>query len=158
LKFFNVYGPNEYHKGGQQSVVAHVFNQVNREGQCKLFQSHHPDYEDGGQLRDFIWIDDVVDVILWLNENTEVSGLFNVGTGQARSFKDLAAGVFTALEQEAKIDYIPTPEAIRDKYQYYTQADMTKLRAQGYGKQFTSLEDGVRAYVLSYLQKDDPYR
>lgn len=158
LKFFNVYGPNEYHKGGQQSVVSHVFNQVTKDDMCKLFKSHHPNYEDGGQLRDFIWIDDVVNVMMWLQETPSVSGLFNVGTGQARSFKDLAVAVFEALEAEQVIQYIPTPEAIRDKYQYYTQATMDKLRGAGYDQPFTSLEDGVRAYVTQYLNTEDPYK
>ncbi len=158
LKFFNVYGPNEYHKGGQKSVVAHVYPQIKENGSCKLFQSHRADYEDGGQLRDFVSVNDVVDVMVWLYENKTVSGLFNVGTGQARSFKDLALAVFLALNEEAKIDYVPTPENIRDKYQYYTQANMDKLRAVGYDKPFTSLEEGVRDYVLNYLAKDDPFK
>lgn len=157
LKFFNVYGPNEYHKGGQQSVVAHVYPDASEKMMCRLFKSHHPDYEDGGQLRDFIWIGDVVDVILWLYENKKVSGLFNVGTGKARSFKDLASAVYTALDQEPKIHYIETPLNIRDKYQYFTQANMDKLRKAGYDKPFTELEEGVRRYVQDYLSKDDPH-
>lgn len=158
LKFFNVYGPNEYHKGGQKSVVAHVYPQIIDDGMCKLFKSHHPDYEDGGQLRDFVWVEDVVDVMVWLYENEKVSGLFNVGTGQARSFKDLALAVYSALDEEPMINYVPTPENIRDKYQYYTQANMDKLRAAGFDKEFTSLEDGVRVYVQNYLSKDDPFK
>jgi len=158
LKFFNVYGPNEYHKGGQKSVVAHVFPQAKADDMCKLFKSHHPDYEDGGQLRDFIWVGDVVDVILWLYENENVSGLFNVGTGKARSFKDLATAVYVALDQDPMIQYVPTPENIRDKYQYFTQANMDKLRNAGYNKDFTSLEDGVRQYVQDYLNQDDPFK
>lgn len=158
LKFFNVYGPNEYHKGGQQSVVAHVYPDASEKMMCRLFKSHHPDYEDGGQLRDFIWVGDVVDVIMWLYENDGVSGLFNVGTGKARSFKDLASAVYTALDQEPKIHYIDTPVKIRDKYQYYTQANMDKLRQAGYDKPFTELEEGVRRYVQDYLCKDNPHR
>lgn len=158
LKFFNVYGPNEYHKGGQQSVVSHVFRQINENGGCKLFQSHHPDYEDGGQLRDFVWVGDVVDVIVWLYENPGVSGLFNIGTGQARSFKDLATAVFTALNKNAQIDYVPTPENIRDKYQYFTEANMAKLREAGFEATFTDLDEGVRQYVQDYLDQDDPFK
>ncbi|NVK20037.1 MAG: ADP-glyceromanno-heptose 6-epimerase [Methylocystaceae bacterium] len=158
LKFFNVYGPNEYHKGGQKSVVAHVFPQAIGADACKLFQSHHPDYEDGGQLRDFVWVGDVVDVILWLYEKGNVSGLFNVGTGKARSFKDLATAVYTALGKEPLIQYVPTPENIRDKYQYFTEAKMDKLRLVGYDKDFTDLEEGVRQYVQDFLNQDDPFK
>lgn len=158
LKFFNVYGPNEYHKGGQKSVVAHVYPQAATDDLCKLFKSHHPDYEDGGQLRDFVWVGDVVDVILWLYEHEKVSGLFNVGTGTARSFKDLASAVYEALDKEPMIQYVPTPEEIRDKYQYFTEANMNKLRQVGYDKAFTSLEEGVRIYVQDFLSQDDPFK
>jgi ADP-L-glycero-D-manno-heptose 6-epimerase len=158
LKFFNVYGPNEYHKGGQKSVVAHVFPQAASDDMCKLFKSHHPDYADGGQLRDFVWVGDVVDVMMWLLENEQASGLFNVGTGVARSFKDLAIAVYQALGKDPMIQYIPTPENIRDKYQYYTQANMTKLRDAGYDKDFTSLEEGVGFYVQNFLNTDDPFQ
>ncbi|CCQ72281.1 ADP-glyceromanno-heptose 6-epimerase [Magnetospira sp. QH-2] len=158
LKFFNVYGPNEYHKGGQQSVVAHVYPKAKAGETAPLFQSHHPDYEDGGQMRDFIWVGDCVDVILWLLDNPQVSGIYNVGTGTARPFKDLASAVYRALGKEPDLRYIPTPESIRDKYQYFTEADMGRLRAAGYDKPFTSLEDGVTAYVRDYLDADDPYR
>jgi len=158
LKFFNVYGPNEYHKGTMQSVVSHVFPVANRGEAAKLFKSHHPEYADGGQLRDFVSVDDCVDVMMWLLDHPEVSGLFNCGTGQARPFKDLAAAVYAALGQEAQIDYIPTPEHLRDKYQYFTQADMNQLREAGYDKPFTPLEEGVRAYVQDFLYTDDPYR
>ncbi|MCP5368540.1 MAG: ADP-glyceromanno-heptose 6-epimerase [Hyphomicrobiales bacterium] len=156
LKFFNVYGPNEGHKGGQKSVVAHIHPVAAAGGRAQLFQSHRPDYADGGQLRDFVWVGDCVDVVLWLLDNPEVSGLFNCGTGKARSFADLAAAVYAALGREAEVDYVPTPEQIRDKYQYYTQANMDRLRAAGYGKPFTSLEDGVARYVRDYLERDDP--
>jgi len=158
LKFFNVYGPNEYHKGGQQSVVAHVYPQAAHDDMCKLFKSHHPDYEDGGQLRDFVWVGDVVDVMMWLLENEKASGFFNVGTGIPRSFKDLAVCVYEALDKEPMIQYVPTPENIRDKYQYFTQANMSKLREAGYDKDFTSLEDGVRIYVQDFLSQDDPFK
>ena len=151
LKFFNVYGPNENHKGAQQSVVPQVYRQIKESGRARLFQSHHPDYEDGGQLRDFIWVGDCVDVMLWLAGHPDVSGLFNCGTGRARSFKDLAAAVFGALGREVAIDYIPTPENIRDKYQYFTEAPMDKLRSAGYTTPFTSLEDGVTRYVQNHL-------
>ncbi|HMA13908.1 MAG TPA: ADP-glyceromanno-heptose 6-epimerase, partial [Kiloniellaceae bacterium] len=122
------------------------------------FQSHHPDYADGGQLRDFIWVGDCVDVMLWLRDNAGVSGLFNVGTGEARSFADLARAVFAAMERPENISYVPTPEAIRDKYQYFTEAKMARLRAAGYGRPFTSLEDGVARYVRDFLTRPDPYR
>ena len=158
LRFFNVYGPNEYHKGGQMSVVPQIYNRVAAGQPARLFRSHHPDYEDGGQLRDFIAVEDCVDVMLWLHANPTVSGLFNCGTGAARSFRDLAGAVFRALGQEPNIDYVDTPEAIRARYQYFTQADMAKLRRAGYDRQFTALEAGVSRYVLDYLAADDPYR
>ncbi|GAB4364464.1 MAG: ADP-glyceromanno-heptose 6-epimerase [Kiloniellaceae bacterium] len=158
LKFFNVYGPNEYHKGGQASVAWHLFGQLSRGEPAKLFQSHHPDYPDGGQLRDFIWVGDCVDVMLWLLDNPKVSGLFNVGTGKARSFADLARAVCAAMDKPENIRYVPTPEAIRDKYQYYTEATTARLRRAGYDKPFTDLEDGVARYVRDYLSKSDPYR
>lgn len=158
LKFFNVYGPNEYHKGGQKSVVAHLFPRARDGEPARLFRSHHPDYEDGGQLRDFVSVDDCVEVMMWLWENPEVSGLFNCGTGQARSFADLARAVYDALGKPIEFDFVDTPEAIRDKYQYFTQADMTKLRDAGYDRQFTSLEAGVARYVQEFLAAEDPFR
>ncbi|MDP2697204.1 ADP-glyceromanno-heptose 6-epimerase [Thalassospira sp.] len=158
LKFFNVYGPNEYHKGGMRSVVSQMYDKVSAGEKATLFKSHHPDYEDGGQLRDFVWVGDVVNIILWLYDNPQVSDLFNIGTGQARSFKDLATAVFHAMGKTPDIGYVPTPEAIRDKYQYFTQADMTKLRAAGYAAPMTSLEDGVGQYIRDYLATDDPFR
>ena len=158
LKFFNVYGPNEYHKGAQASVAYHLFGQLSRGESARLFQSHNPDYPDGGQLRDFIWVGDCVDVMLWLLERREVSGLFNVGTGAARSFADLARALFAALDQPHNIQYVPTPEAIRDKYQYFTEARMERLRAAGYEAAFTALEEGVGRYVRDHLASDDPYR
>lgn len=158
LKFFNVYGPNEYHKDDQMSVICKLYPQVMAGASAKLFKSHNPDYEDGGQLRDFVYVKDCVSVMLWLLENKNVSGLFNVGTGEARSFKDLAEATFKAAGKEPKINYIDMPESLRDKYQYFTQADMSKLRAAGYDKDFTSLEDGIQDYVTNYMaQEDDKY-
>ncbi|PJB71500.1 MAG: ADP-glyceromanno-heptose 6-epimerase [Alphaproteobacteria bacterium CG_4_9_14_3_um_filter_47_13] len=158
LKFFNVYGPNEYHKGEQMSVMCKLYPQVVAGAAARLFKSHHPDYEDGGQLRDFVYVDDCVDVMLWLYEHPDVSGLFNVGTGKARSFKDLAEATFAAAAIKPKIGYIDMPQTLRGKYQYFTQADMEKLRAAGYEKPFTELEEGVRRYVHDFLVKEDTYR
>ena len=152
LKFFNVYGPNEYHKGRMASVIFHAFNQIRDKGEVKLFRSHNPDYKDGEQLRDFIYVKDVTAVCLWLMETRKTSGLFNLGTGQARTFLDLAKATFSALGKEPNITFVDTPIDIRDKYQYYTQAEMDKLRAAGYGAPFTSLEDGVGDYVRNYLE------
>ncbi len=158
LKFFNVYGPNEYHKGTQASVVYQLFLQIHMGHSARLFQSHHPDYPDGGQMRDFIWVGNCVNVLLWLLENRRVNGLFNVGTGKARSFADLARALFAAMELPERIEYAPTPEEIRNKYQYFTEAPMARLRAAGYERPFTNLEDGVRRYFYSYLSKSDSYR
>jgi len=158
LKFFNVYGPNEYHKGDQMSVICKLHPQVVAGAAARLFKSHHPDYEDGGQLRDFVWVGDCVDVMIWLYDHPEVNGLFNVGTGKARSFKDLAEATFKANGKPAKIHYMDMPESLQEKYQYYTQADISKLRAAGYTKPFTELEDGITKYVKNYLSKTDPYR
>ena len=158
LKFFNVYGPNEYHKGSQQSVISLIFKQIMETKKAKLFQSHNANYEDGGQLRDFIWVGDCVDVMIWLSKHPSVSGLFNCGTGRARSFKELAEAVFASLDKEPKIIYVPTPDIIRDKYQYFTQAKMERLRLAGYTGKSTSLEKGVKKYVSEYLLSTDPYR
>lgn len=158
LKFFNVYGPNEYHKGGQKSVIAHLYPQVQAGANAKLFKSYHPDYADGGQLRDFVYVRDCVDVVMWFYKNKDKSGIFNVGTGKARSFDDLARATFAAAGKEPKIQYIDMPETLKDKYQYYTQADMTKLREAGYDKPFTELEEGAKDYVQNYLSKSDPYK
>jgi len=158
LKFFNVYGPNEYHKGSMQSVVAQKYPLVANGQPVTLFQSHHPDYPDGGQLRDFVFVDDCVDVMLWLLEHPEVNGLFNLGSGKARSFADLAKAIAAALDKPSQIEFFPTPEAIRPNYQYFTEARMDKLRAAGYTKPFTELEDGVRRYVQGYLARPDRYR
>ncbi|MDD9875992.1 MAG: ADP-glyceromanno-heptose 6-epimerase [Magnetovibrio sp.] len=158
LKFFNVYGPNERHKGRMRSVVSQVYPRAVSGDAAVLFKSHHPNYADGGQLRDFIWVDDCVDIVLWLLANPSVSGIFNCGTGKARSFADLASAVFKALGREPQIDYVDTPEDIRDKYQYFTEAGMDRLRAAGYAAPMTELEDGVAKYVRGFLDADDPYR
>lgn len=158
LKFFNVYGPNEYHKGGQKSVAVQLYDQILETGEAVLFASHHPDYEDGGQMRDFVWVGDVVDIMLWLYENHQTSGIFNCGSGKARSFKDLALAIFAAMGLNSKISYRDTPEHIRKHYQYFTEANMTKLQDEGYKKAGTSLEDGVADYVKNYLANDDIYR
>lgn len=157
LKFFNVYGPNEYHKEDQKSVVCQIFPHAMKGRPVHLFHSYHPDYKDGGQLRDFIYVKDCVSVVLWLLDHPQVSGLFNVGTGQARSFNDLANATFAAVGKPAAITYIDMPEAIKNKYQYFTEAKMDRLHAAGYDKPFTSLEDGVKDYVQNYLMQPDPY-
>ncbi|MBO9500737.1 ADP-glyceromanno-heptose 6-epimerase [Brevundimonas sp. A19_0] len=158
LKFFNVYGPNEYHKGGMKSVVAQIWPKVQAGEPVQLFRSHHPNYADGGQLRDFVFVDDVVDVVDWLLASDEVSGIFNAGSGQARSFADLARATFAAVGKEPQITYIDMPEVIRDRYQYFTQARMDRVRELGFDGQSTPLEEGVRRYVQSYLATDDPWR
>lgn len=151
MKFFNVYGPNEYHKGRMASVIFHADRQIKETGKVKLFRSHRPDFEDGKQLRDFVYVKDVVSVLIFMMENEPEPGLYNLGTGKARSFADLALATFTASGKEATIDFIDTPVDIRDKYQYFTEANMTKLRQAGYVKDFTSLEAGVKDYVANYL-------
>lgn len=151
LKFFNVYGPNEYHKGRMASVIFHAFNQINKSGGMKLFRSHNENYSDGGQLRDFVYVKDVASVILFLMEHRKNSGIYNLGTGQARPFLDLAKGTFAALGKTADISFIDTPADIRDKYQYFTEANMAKLKSIGYAKEFTTLEDGIQDYVTNYL-------
>lgn len=158
LKFFNVYGPNEYHKGGQKSVIAHIFPLVKDDQEVKLFKSYNPKYKDGEQLRDFVWVGDVVNVILWALQNPQVNGIYNVGTGQARSFYDLAKATWAAMGKDPKIGFKDMPETLKDKYQYYTQADLTHLRAAGFTQPMTSLEEGVRQYVQNYLAKQDAYK
>lgn len=158
LKFFNVYGPNEYHKGGQSSVVAQIYPHAETGAPAHLFRSHNPQYPDGGQLRDFIWVDDVVQIMLWLLDHPEVSGLFNAGTGKARSFLDLASAVYRALGKEPYIRYVDTPIELRSRYQYFTEARMERLRAAGYDRPFATLEDGVGVYVARYLAAADRYR
>ena len=151
LKFFNVYGPNEFHKSRMASVIFHSFNQIIKTGGMKLFASHNPNYKDGEQLRDFVYVKDVVNVCLFLMEQKAENGLYNLGTGQARTFVDLTKATFKAMDKEPNISFIPTPEDIRDKYQYYTEANMTKLLKNGYDKPFYSLEEGVEDYVKNYL-------
>ncbi|MBU6371761.1 MAG: ADP-glyceromanno-heptose 6-epimerase [Alphaproteobacteria bacterium] len=153
LKFFNVYGPNEGHKGAQKSVVAHMYPIAARGEAVRLFKSHHPDYADGGQLRDFICVRDCVDVVSWLLDEDIQGGVLNVGTGKARTFADLAGALFAALGAKPAITYVDTPIEIRDKYQYFTQADTTRLRALGYERQFTTIEAGVADYVRSDLAR-----
>jgi ADP-L-glycero-D-manno-heptose 6-epimerase len=158
LRFFNVYGPNEYHKGGQRSVVPQFWEQIRDSGRARLFRSHHADYADGGQLRDFVHVDDCVAVMLWLYDNPAVSGLFNLGTGASRSFADLANALFAAMDRPVEIEFVDTPPQIRQQYQYFTEARMERLRAAGYDRPFVSLEDGVRDYVQTYLEAADRYR
>ncbi|CAL1691715.1 ADP-L-glycero-D-manno-heptose-6-epimerase [Brevundimonas subvibrioides] len=158
LKFFNVYGPNEGHKGGMKSVIAQIWPKVAAGEPVSLFRSHHPDYADGGQLRDFVFVDDVVDIVDWLLGTPGVSGIFNAGSGQARSFLDLANATFAAAGREPSVTYIDMPEAIRDRYQYFTEAKMDRVRALGFGGQSTPLEEGVRRYVQTWLSSPDPYR
>lgn len=154
LKFFNVYGPNEYHKGRMASVILHAFNQINKSGGMKLFRSHRPDFNDGEQLRDFVYVKDVASVIIWLMNNLPESGLYNLGTGKARSFLDLAKNTFSAMQLNPNISFVDTPLDIRDKYQYFTEADMGKLLRAGYNNPFFSLENGVADYVQNYLVKE----
>ncbi len=157
LKFFNVFGPNEYHKGRMASVVFHAYNQIRDTGSVKLFRSHNPDYPDGEQLRDFIYVKDVVDVLYFLMNHQTNSGIYNLGTGKARTFLDLVNSVFTALGEDPSIEFIDTPIDIRDKYQYFTEAAMQKLHSIGYTKPFTPLEDGIREYVQEYLREGSCY-
>jgi ADP-L-glycero-D-manno-heptose 6-epimerase len=157
LRFFNVYGPNEYHKGGQRSVVPQFWQQIRETGKARLFKSHHPDYADGGQLRDFVHVADTVSVMRWLLDTPAVSGVFNLGTGQARSFDDLARAIFDTLGRPADIDYVDMPANVRNQYQYFTEARMDRLRSAGYDHPFISLEDGIRAYVGDYLESNDLY-
>jgi ADP-L-glycero-D-manno-heptose 6-epimerase len=158
LKFFNVFGANEYHKGDMMSLVAKRFDDAKSSKTIKLFKSHRAGIADGEQKRDFIYVDDAVAVVRWLLDTPSVSGIFNVGTGEARSFRDLMLALFAALGQEPKIEYIDMPEQIRDSYQYFTQADTTNLRRAGYNANFTALEDAVRDYVTSFLDRPDRYR
>jgi ADP-L-glycero-D-manno-heptose 6-epimerase len=151
LKFFNVYGPNEFHKGRMASVIFHAFNQIKEKGSMKLFRSHNPNFKDGEQLRDFIYVKDLIDVCAFLMEKTPQSGIYNLGSGKARTFLDLVTNTFKSLDLTPNISFIDTPEDIRDKYQYFTEADMSKLRLAGYTKEFFTLEEGVQDYVSNYL-------
>ncbi len=157
LKFFNVYGPNEYHKGRMASVVFHAFNQIQATGKLKLFRSHREDYKDGEQKRDFVYVKDVVDVLYFLMLKRKDNGIYNLGSGKANTFNELANAVFKALNLQPNIEYIDTPEDIRDKYQYFTEANMEKLKHAGFEQAFTSIEDGVNDYVKNYLSSTSYY-
>lgn len=153
LKFFNVYGPNEYHKGRMASVIWHAFNQIDKTGKMKLFRSHNPQYRNGEQMRDFVYVKDVVDVCLFLMHHRRDPGIYNLGSGKARTFLDLAHAVFNGMDKPADIEFIDTPADIRDKYQYFTEANMSKLLGIGYPKSFHTLEEGTLDYVKNYLRK-----
>jgi len=157
LKFFNVYGPNEYHKGHQRSVAEQIYPFAARTEAFSLFKSNNPNYQDGGQLRDFVWVADCVKVMIWLLEHPKVNGLFNLGTGKARSFADLAVAVYQGLGRAPLIRYREMPAELQDKYQYFTEADMAKLRHAGYTAPFTGLEEGIKLYVQNFLAAPDKY-
>jgi ADP-L-glycero-D-manno-heptose 6-epimerase len=157
-KFFNVYGPNEYHKGSMKSVVAQLAPRAAAGEPARLFRSHREGFEDGGQLRDFVHVDDVVDMLLFLYDTPRVNGIFNMGSGKARSFLDLARATYAAAGRTLEVEWVDTPEAIRAKYQYFTEAKLDRLRAAGYAKPTTPLEEGVSRYVKNYLLAEDPYR
>lgn len=151
LKFFNVYGPNEFHKGRMASVIMHAFNQIQEKGSVKLFRSHNPKFKDGEQLRDFVYVKDVVEVCHFLLHHRKDSGIYNLGSGKARTFLDLVKNTFAGVDKTPQIDFMDTPIDIRDKYQYFTEANMTKLKSIGYSKPFHTLEEGVKDYVKNYL-------
>jgi len=155
LKFFNVYGPNEYHKGRMASVIWHAFNQISKTDKMKLFRSHNPQFKDGEQMRDFVYVKDVVEVCIFLMHHRKNSGIYNLGSGKARTFLDLTKSVFKAIDKIADIEFIDTPADIRDKYQYFTEANMKKLKNIGYSKPFHSLEEGTEDYVKNYLIKNE---
>lgn len=157
LKFFNVYGPNEYHKGGMRSVALQMYETLTTNGSVKLFRSANPEYPDGGQMRDFVWVGDCVEMALWAAAKDDLSGVFNCGSGKARSFMDLAQAVFAASGREASIDWVDTPAQIAKHYQYFTEADMSRAAATGYCVPATSVEAGVARYVRNHLMQDDIY-
>lgn len=157
IKFFNVFGPNEYHKGDMTSVIFKAFHQIKETGKVRLFKSYLSKYPDGGQLRDFVYVKDCIDVMWWLFKNRDANGIFNLGTGRARTWNDLITAVFDAMGIEPNIEYIEMPEGLRNQYQYFTQAEMDKLRQEGCPLDFSTLEDSVRDYVTNYLQKTDPH-
>jgi ADP-L-glycero-D-manno-heptose 6-epimerase len=154
LKYFNVFGPNEYHKADMRSFIVKAFEQIKETGKVRLFKSYQPEYADGGQMRDFLYVKDAVDMTLFFLDNPQLSGLFNIGTGEARTWNDLVLAVFVSMGAEPDIEYIDMPASIRNQYQYFTQADISKLRKAGYSKQITTLEDAIKDYVQNYLQKD----
>jgi ADP-L-glycero-D-manno-heptose 6-epimerase len=154
LKYFNVYGPNEYHKGDMRSVVNKAFEQIINEGKVKLFKSYNPNYKDGEQMRDFIYVKDAVEMTLFFLENRDIHGIFNIGTGVSRTWNDLVKAIFNALDKPVNIEYIDMPDYLKGKYQYYTKADNTKLLNAGYNKKIYSLEEGVKDYVKNYLLKE----
>lgn len=153
LKLFNVFGPNEYHKGRMASVIYHAYNQAKETNKIKLFKSHNPNFRDGEQLRDFIYVKDVIDVIFWLTEKKPKSGIYNLGSGQSRSFLSLTDAVCSTIDKKIEIKFVDMPEDIRDKYQYFTQAKMNKLRSVGYTKTFYTLEEAIEDYIKNYLDK-----
>ncbi len=157
IKFFNVFGPNEYHKGDMTSVIYKAFNQIKETGKMRLFKSYRKEYPDGGQMRDFVYVKDCLDVMWWFLNNPEVNGIYNLGTGKARTWKDLIKAVFAAMERKANIQYIEMPVALRNQYQYFTEAQMNKLKSAGYPVTFAPLEETVRDYVVNYLQNIDPH-
>ncbi|NOZ64322.1 MAG: ADP-glyceromanno-heptose 6-epimerase [Caldiserica bacterium] len=157
LKYFNVFGPNEYHKQEMRSVVHKAFEQINKEGKVRLFKSYQPEFGDGEQMRDFIYIKDVVDITLFIYDKKDAHGIFNVGTGKARSFLDLVTAIFQAVNKKPEIEFIEMPESIKEKYQYFTQAEIEKLRKLGYDRPMYSLEEGVREYVQDYLLGENKY-
>lgn len=158
LKFFNVYGPNEYHKGSMMSVVAKFFEPVSKGEVVKLFKSDRPEIEHGQQMRDFVYVKDCTKTIIWLLQNPEVSGIFNIGTGEARSFKDLIGAIGLALNVDVEIEYVDLPDQLKGKYQYFTQAEMNKLESKGFDTNFDPMEESVRDYVINYLNREDPFR
>jgi len=152
LKYFNVFGPNEYHKGDMRSFCLKAFEQINAAGKVRLFKSYKSEYKDGEQMRDFLYVGDAVDMTLFFLDNLKLSGLFNIGTGRARTWNDLVKAVFAAMGKKPNIEYIDMPDSIRNQYQYFTEADITKLKQAGYKKQITPLEEAIKNYVQNYLQ------
>ena len=157
IKFFNVFGPNEYHKGDMTSVIFKAFHQIRETGKVKLFKSYKKEYKDGGQLRDFVYVKDCVDAMWWLFNNPKANGIYNLGTGKARTWNDLIKAVFAAMKKKSNIEYIEMPQSLRNQYQYFTKAQMTKLKKAGCPVKFSSLEDSVRDYVVNYLQNSDQH-
>jgi ADP-L-glycero-D-manno-heptose 6-epimerase len=157
FRFFNVYGPNEYHKGAMRSMVHKGFQQIRAEGKLRLFKSYRPEYKDGGQMRDFVYVKDVVDAMLWFYERPQLKGIYNLGRGKAQSWNDMADALFKAADRPRNVEYVEMPDSIRNQYQYFTEADLTKLRKTGYAAPFMDLEAGVADYVKHHLSQEDPY-